>query len=118
MPHRKNRKELNRGAALAEDTVAGGLLDLAPLAEASAADICAALASKGLRVEQVRSQRHVTPPASPGQDEESRVFVMPACFRAPLESRGTGVSCRQPACCRELLAVPAKQVAHKLLSGV
>ena len=50
---RKNRKELNPAAAAAEDIVAGGLLDLAPLADASAADISAALAAKGLRVEQV-----------------------------------------------------------------
>lgn len=50
---RKDRRELKPAAARAEDILAGGLLNLAPLAGASAADISAALVSKGIRMQQV-----------------------------------------------------------------
>lgn len=52
MGNKKDRRELKPAAARAEDILAGGLLNLAPLAGASAADISAALVSKGIRMQQ------------------------------------------------------------------
>ena len=56
---RDGRKPLKPAAARAEETLAGGLLDMAPLAAATAAEVSAALASKGLRVQEVRLRQSV-----------------------------------------------------------
>lgn len=56
--HRKERRDLKPAAARAEEILAGGLLNLAPLANAGAAEISAALASKGIRMQQVLSQQN------------------------------------------------------------